>query len=222
MDDVKGGFLLWFFCVVFDSDFGADENFSKKLFIQGKCDAVGRCGVIEKLGMKCCNFPFCDKMNSNFLAGDGFFSEDEADKFFNGGRPDRKIGLTIVNVNLQPVMTGVLGRLVTRLFSPSFHFPSSRSTSTRSNRFKTLRFFPLLLVLPKLLCRDIYLTHFWNECPFCNFCIGKGIHVGFKTFFRLGSGFRSWRSRAVRTFRSPLGLFADAYHKSFSFKSELL
>jgi hypothetical protein len=44
--------------------------------------------------------------------------------------------------------TGVLGSPVTLLFSPSFQRPNSLKTSTRSKRFKTLRFFADLLDLP--------------------------------------------------------------------------
>jgi hypothetical protein len=48
----------------------------------------------------------------------------------------------------------VLGRPVTRLV-PSFHRPDFLSTSIRSNRFMTLRFFTFLFDFPKLGWRDI-------------------------------------------------------------------
>ena len=47
---------------------------------------------------------------------------------------------------------GVFGKPVTRVFVAASQRPNFLSTSTRSKRLRTLRFFPPLLALPKLAC----------------------------------------------------------------------
>lgn len=51
--------------------------------------------------------------------------------------------------------TGVFGRPVTFVFSAVFQRPNFFNTSTRSNRFNTLRFLVPLFAFPKLGCLDM-------------------------------------------------------------------
>lgn len=114
--------------------------------VDGKGDAICRGGIIKEFFMDLADLFFGDEMDDEFLSGNLEEFKQKRDCLFHMSNGKRQISLGI-DYRYQTV-TGVLGKPVTLVFSPSFHFPMRRRTSTRSKRFKTLRFLAVLLDFP--------------------------------------------------------------------------
>ena len=89
MYHVEGGFLVRLFRIIEEGGFRADDDFSEKILIEGKGDAVGGGRVFKVVGVELSDFFLSNEIDRDLLTVNRFLLEQKLDEFCHRRNLDR-------------------------------------------------------------------------------------------------------------------------------------